>query len=122
MSSVDMADEAGMYVRRMVARESRGWGDQAEAQRRLETRYGLPYWSLEHLRTGKAKSCETSLFLRVQAAFVDHCGRQAKQLLNEAAAAKAVNPNVHLADIEDQIRALVARLEDAKAHQKRGRI
>ena len=119
MSSVDMADEAGEFVRRMVARESKGWGDQLEAQRRLETRYGLPFWPLEHLRTRRAKSCEASLYMRIKAAFVHHCGQQAIQLLHEAETAKAVNPDVHLDDIEDQIRAVVARLEAAKAHQKR---
>lgn len=121
MSSVDTADQAGDFVRRMVARESRGWGDQQEAQRRIEQRYGLPFWSLEHLRTRRAKSCETSLFLRIKAAFIDHCGKQAARLLHEAETAKAVNPDVYLDDIEDQIRDLVARLEDAKAHQKRAR-
>ena len=115
MSSVDMADEAGGLIRKMIARECSGWGDQKEAQRRIARRYGLSFWSLDHLRTGNAKSCETSLFMRIKAAFVDHCSRQAAQLLHEAETAKAVNPDVHLDDIEDQIRALVARLEDAKA-------
>jgi hypothetical protein len=119
MSSVELADEAGVFVRRMVARESRGWGDQSEAQRRLESRYGLSYWALEHLRTGKAKSCETSLYMRVKAAFIDHCGKQAARLLHEAETAKTRNPDVDLAGIEDQIRALAARLEDAKANQKK---
>lgn len=119
MSSVDMAQEAGGLVRKMIARESHGWGDQSEAQRRLEMRYGLPFWSLEHLRTGKAKSCETSLYMRIKSAFIDHCGKQAAALLHEAEIARKANPDVHLDDIEDQIRALAARLEAAKAHSKR---
>jgi hypothetical protein len=119
MSSVELANEAGGFVRRMVARESRGWGDQLEAQRRLETLYGVPFWSMEHLRTGKAKSCETSLYLRIKSAFIDHCGKQAARLLHEAETAKKVTQDVNLDDIENQIRALQARLDDAKAHQKR---
>jgi hypothetical protein len=110
------------YVRRMVENETRGWGDQANALSRIEAKYGIPYWSLENLRTGRAKTVEATLFNRIKAAFVDQCGRHAARLLHEAELARAVNPDVDVADIEDQIRALVARLEDAKAHQKRGRI
>ena len=117
MSSVGMAVEAGDIVRRMVSRESRGWGDQVEVQRRLEQRYGIPFWSLDHLRTNRAKTCETSLFLRIQAAFADQCGKHAARLLREADEARKAYPHVHLDDIEDQIRALQARLADAKAHQ-----
>lgn len=119
MSSVSMAVEAGDIVRRMVSRESRGWGDQAEAQRRIEQRYGLSFWSLEHLRTNRAKTCETSLFMRIQAAFADQCGAHAARLLREADEARKAYPDVHLDDIEDQIRALEARLADAKAHRSR---
>lgn len=110
------------YVRRMVENETRGWGDQANALSRIEAKYGIPYWSLENLRTGRAKTVEATLFNRIKAAFVDQCGRHAARLLHEAELARAVNPDVDVVDIEDQIRALVARLEDAKAHQKRGRI
>lgn len=118
MSSVDMADRAGDYVRRMVATESRGWGDQAEAQGRLEARYGLPFWSLERLRTGLAKSCETSLFFRIRAAFVDHCGRKAAQLMHEAHMAQAIHEDDDIRAIQDEIRALQARLAIAKNSTK----
>ena len=58
MSSADVA--AG-YVRRMVEKETRGWGDQEGALGRLEARYGLPFWSLNHIRTGRAKTVEAGL-------------------------------------------------------------
>lgn len=119
MNAVMMADEAGEYVRQMVAVESKGWGDQSEAQRRLEVKYGLPYWSLEHLRTGKAKSCETSLYMRVKSAFIDHCGRKAAHLIHKAEMARKSNADVALDDIENELRALAARLEAAKAARKR---
>lgn len=119
MNPVAMADEAGVFVKKMVARESHGWGDQLEAQRRLETRYGVPFWSMEHLRTGKAKSCETSLYMRIKDAFIDHCGSQAANLIQEAQNAQAVNYDDDVAAIEDQIRALAARLATAKSKAKR---
>jgi hypothetical protein len=33
-------------VRKMVQRESRGWGDLDNAMERLERRYGLPFWTV----------------------------------------------------------------------------
>lgn len=57
--------------------------------------------------------------MRIKSAFIDHCGKQAAALLHEAEIARKANPDVHLDDIEDQIRALAARLEAAKAHSKR---
>lgn len=111
MSTAEMASG---YVRRMVENETRGWGDNCNALTRLEAKYGLPYWSLENLRTGRAKTVEASLFNRIKAAFVDQCGRHAARLLHEAEIAKAMNPDVDVAAIEDQIRALASRLETAK--------
>jgi len=121
LSSVDMAGRAGDYVRRMVETESRGWGDQAEAQGRLEARYGLPFWSLERLRTGQAKTCETSLFFRIKAAFVDHCGQVAARLMHEADLAQAVHPDDDIRAIQDEIRTLQARLAAAKGQAKAAR-
>ena len=116
MSSADMATG---FVRRMVENETRGWGDTDNALSRLEAKYGLPFWTLQNLRTGRAKTVEATLFNRIKAAFVDQCGRHAARLLHEAEIAKAVNPDVDVADIENQIRALARRLEAAKAEKKR---
>lgn len=115
MSSAQVATG---YVRRMVANETRGWGDQENALERLANRYGLPFWTLNNIRTGRAKTVEASVFDAIKSAFADHCSVQAARLLHEAETAKAVNPDVPLDDIEDQIRALVARLETAKAGAK----
>ena len=112
MSSAQVATG---YVRRMIENEVRGWGDQENALHRLASRYRVPFWTLNNIRTGRAKTVEAGVFETIKAAFADHCGRQAARLLHEAETAKAVNPDVHLDDIEDQIRALVARLENAKA-------
>ena len=118
MSSAQMASG---YVRRMVENETRGWGDQENALTRLEAKYGLPFWTLQNLRTGRAKTVEASLFNRIKAAFVDQCGRHATRLLHEAEMARVGEPNVDvdLADIENQIRALAARLEAAKSQKGR---
>jgi hypothetical protein len=113
------AQVASGYVRRMVENETRGWGDTDNALNRLEAKYGLPFWTLQNLRTGRAKTVEASLFNRIKAAFVDQCGRHAARLLHEAEMAKAGNPDVDVAAIEDQIRALAARLATAKGQTGR---
>lgn len=115
MSSAEMA--AG-YVRRMVENETRGWGDTENALSRLEAKYGLSFWTLNNLRTGRAKTVEATLFNRIRAAFADQCGRHAARLLHEAETAMAVNPNDDVAAIETQIRALARRLEAAKGKTK----
>ena len=110
MSSVEMADQAGGFVRRMIERETKGWGDQGPAQQRLEARYGLSFWTLDHLRTGRAKSIEASLFARVRAAYLDVCERQVAILQHEIAIEKAINSDDTLEDLEREAAELVARV------------
>lgn len=119
MSSVELSGQATDYVRRMVSKEQRGWGDKDNALARLEAKYGLPFWTLENLRKGRAKTVEASLFYRIKAAFVDHCGRQAARLLLEAETAMAVNPNDDVAGIQREIQALQARLAAAQGKTQR---
>ena len=107
------------YVRRMVETESRGWGDQENALHRIERYSEIPYWTLENIRKGRAKSIEASMFERIKAAFIDHCRRQAARLLHEAEIEGLGEPNDDVADITDQIRALAARLEAAKSKTER---
>ncbi len=113
------AEAASRYVRRILEIESRGWGDLVNALSRIEARYGLPRWTLNNLRTGRAKTIDASTYNRIKAAFADQCARQAAQLLHEAEMTKAGEPNVDLTDIENQIRALAARLAAAKSETGR---
>lgn len=112
MSTVEAA---GGYVRRMVESEARGWGDQAQAQQRLEAKYGLPFWALEHLRTGRAKTVEAGLFARIRAAYLDLCERQVGKLLNEIAIEKAINEDDDIRNLESQAARLVAEIQARKA-------
>ena len=104
------------FVRRMVERES---ADADRSMVQLEAKYGIGYWTLDHFRRRKAKTCDVALYARIQAAFIDHCGRQAAKLILEAETAQKVMPDDDMADIENQIRALAARLEAAKSKAKK---
>ena len=111
MSSAEMA--AG-YVRRMVESETRGWGDTKSALHRLGVKYGLSFWTLDNLRTGRSKTVEATVFNKIKSAYAEQCRRQAERLLHEADMAMVGNPNDDVAAIQDQIRALVAQLEAAQ--------
>ena len=113
------AAEASFYVREMIHREAKGPGDSERAMSRLEAKYGLNYWTLDHLRKRKAKTCDVTLYARIKAAFADHCGRQAARLLEEAKKVQALEPNEDVAGIQREIEALQARLAAAKGEAQR---
>lgn len=109
--SVDAATD---LVRTMVQRESRGPGDLDGAMSRIEQRYGIPFWSLWHLRKGKAKSVEASLLARIRAAYLDMCHRQASNLLHEIEMEAAADHDVDQ-DLADRLRAIAAEIEAKRA-------
>lgn len=115
MSSADVASD---YVRRMVEQESKGWGDQENALSRLEARYGLPFWSLNHIRTGRAKTVEAGLFARIRGAYLDLCERQITKLQHEVAVEKALNNDDSLQDLEREAEELAARIAARKAARR----
>ena len=102
------------YVKRMVQRESRGPGDIDNAMRRIEQRYGLPFWSLWHLRKGKAKTCDASLYARVRAAYLDMCQRHADALLHEIEM-ETLGGDDTLEDLENEARVLAAKIAARRA-------
>ena len=109
---------AGDYVRRMVAHEAHGWGDQGAAQQRLGMRYGISWYQLDHLRTGQAKTVDAGLFARIRAAHLDLCERQVVNLQHEIAVERALNEDDTLADLEREAAHLAARISAKKARLK----
>ena len=118
MSVVD----ASTYAREMVRLETSRVGNAERAMERLEAKYGISRWPLDHLRKNKAKTCEVSLYARIRAAFADHCGRHAARLLAQAEVAQAVEHDEDVAAIQDQIRALASKLEALQGAKKEARM
>lgn len=108
------SDVAGSYVRRMIEHETRGWGDQHNALSRLEARYGLPFWSLRNLKSGRAKTVEAGLYARIRAAYIDLCERQVTKLQHEITIEKALNEDDALEDLDREAAALAARIAAKK--------
>lgn len=108
--------EATEFVRGMVEIESKGWGDEVAALRRIARESRLSFWTLNNLRIGRAKTVNADIRDRLRAYFVEHCRGHAARLLHKAdmAAAKD-NKNVVLRNIQGEIQALEARLAVAVA-------
>ncbi|WP_027039100.1 hypothetical protein [Mesorhizobium ciceri] len=115
MSSADVASD---YVRRMVENETRGWGDTDNALARLEAKYGLPFWSLQNLRMGRAKTVEAGLFARIRAAYLAQCERQISRLQEELKIEKAICGDDTFEDLEREVSDLVARIQEKKQARK----
>jgi hypothetical protein len=111
---------ASGYVRRMVERETRGSGDVEGALRRLEMRFGLPYWPLVHLRRGAAKTIEADLFQRIRGAYLTYCEQQISSLQHELAIEHATGAADDLEDLEAEAAALAAKIAERKSSLKRG--
>jgi hypothetical protein len=109
--SVEAATE---YVRTMVQRESHGPGDLDNAMNRIEARYGLPFWTLWHLRKGRAKGIEASMLARIRAAYLDMCHRQASNLLHEIEVEAATGNDMDT-DLADRLRAIASEIEAKRA-------
>ena len=105
------------YVRTMVQRESNGPGDIDNAMNRIEARYGISFWSLWHLRKGRAKTVEASLLARIRAAYPDMCAKQATGLLHEIEMEAAAGDDT-LADLEAEARALAAKIQAKRQAMK----
>lgn len=115
------AVEASYFVRQMIHREASGPGEAERAMEKIEAKYGIGFWTLDHLRKGKAKTCDVGLYARIKAAFIDHCGKQAMRLLQEAERAQLKGFDGDVADIQREIEALQARLAVAKSHTEKVR-
>jgi len=80
----------------------------------FERRYGVGRWTLEHLRKGKAKTCDVGVFARLRAAYLDLCERQVSKLQHEIAVERAVGDD-DLASLEAEATALAQKIAARKA-------
>lgn len=112
------AAEASEFVRKMIHLEGGEPGAAERAMKKLARDYKIGFWTLDHLRKNKAKTCEVSLFARIKAAYAHHCTKFAERLLLEAEIIQKVSPNDHVAAIESQLQALADELAVAKAEAK----
>lgn len=106
---------ASEYVRTMIHRESTGPGDSERAMQKIAEKYGLSFWTLDHLRKRKAKTIDVGLFARIRTAYLDACERQVTKLQQELAIEKALWANDNLEDLVAEVSALAARIQAKRA-------
>ena len=110
MSAADMA--AG-YVRRMIERETTGWGDTNRALHRIAAKYKLPYHTLNNLRTGRSKTVDATIFQRIRWGYLSMCEHQLSKLAHEIATEKAKGHDT-FDDIAREAEILASRVEERK--------
>lgn len=111
--------EAAGFVRRLVEIESKGWGDETEALRRISRESRLSFWTLNNLRIGRAKTVNADVRDRIRETLINNCKKHAARLLHEAeVAARTGRDNDAVADVANQIRALAAELETAQGNER----
>ena len=107
------AVEAHSYVVRMVAKETKGWGDTIPALERIQTKYGLPFWTLNHIRIGRAKTVDGGMLRRIKAAYYDMCERQIQNLKHELEADGRCDDDDN-SDLLDQVSLLAEKVKAKK--------
>lgn len=112
------AEAAATYIRSMVAREMRGPGDTGEAMHRIEAMYGIPFHTQEHLRKGKAKTCEITLFQRIRGSYLDHCERQIKKLEHELIIIERAAGGAVDSDLLVEVEVLLAKIATQRGRTK----
>ena len=112
------AVEAQGYVKRMLEIEGSTWGNLSQALKMIERHYGIPYWTLNNLRTGRAKTVEAGLFQRLRGAYFHHCERQIARLQYELEIEKERAGNDLDADLLAQVQSLAAKIKATKGRVK----
>lgn len=116
------AATATHYVRRMAEVETRGFGDDDNALRRLGHRFGLSYWTLRYLKHGRAATVDADLYSRIRGAYVAFCEQQIRALQHEIEVERTLSDDADLGSLQAEAQALAAKIAQAKAARlnKRG--
>lgn len=104
-----VADAQG-YLGRLIELECNGWGDQANALSRVARKASLNPWTLDRIRTGRAKTVTVEVMAGLRSAYVAMCERQIAKLQHELAVEKAKKPDDDFQDFDAAIAALAARI------------
>jgi hypothetical protein len=89
MTDAAYIEDARGWAKELVRKEARGPGDQENAMRRLEARYGIPWRTFWTLKYRPPSDVFVSVYNRLQAAYRAECERQMRLLKHELEITKA---------------------------------
>lgn len=117
MSVVDAFDpdvEARAYARKLFSNRVAGWGDETKAMEDCATWTGLTISSFKRIITGETKR-PGAFFARCRKGYLDYCARKIAELQKEVELEKARYGHVRIGDLDQEVEALVAKIEAARA-------
>lgn len=114
VDSFSLDDETRAYAQKLFRQRVQGWGDEGRALEDCASWTGMTARSFKRLMSGETKN-PSSFFARVRKGYLDYCARKAAELLNEIEAEKARYGNVRIGDLDQEVSALVAKIEAARA-------
>lgn len=89
MTDAAYAKDACTWANALVRREARGPGDQENAMRRLEARYGIPWRTFWSLKYRPPQDVFAAVYFRLRGAYQSECERQMRLLEHELELTKA---------------------------------
>lgn len=114
---------ATRFVRRMAELETGGFGDDDNALRRLEAKFGVSYWTLRYLKQGRSTKIDTDVFQRIRGAYLSFCEGKISALQHELRIERELEPDADLESLEAAANELAAQIAKAKVERliRRGR-
>lgn len=109
------AQQASTMVREMVCLEEVTSGTKERAIEVVARNYGFTPSQITHLYKRRAKSCDVSLFARIQLAYFDKCASMAMRLQHNIETQGAVGSDAFHENLLDRASALVAEANAQKA-------
>lgn len=97
-------------LNRLVKRETRGFGDDVEALRRICRDYGLSFWTMDRIKHNKVKKVSGGVIRAVRRAYISYCEKQVQLLEDEIRTEKAKYPDADFEDLEIEAQNLRARV------------
>ncbi len=115
MFAVDVfsPQDADEMARRMIERESRGYGDQMNAYEKVAERCGMSARQLRRFLSGEIKNPGFRLLEGIRTGWIGLWQAEIKKLQRELDAQKARFGSDHFVDLEAEAQALAQKLEIA---------
>lgn len=116
-------DEAVKYARKLFKNRVEGWGTETDALEECAGWTSMSVRSFKRLITGETKNRD-GFFAQCRKGYLDYCARKIAELQKEVELEKARYGHVRIGDLDQEVEALVAKIEAARAVKidpKRGR-